>query len=66
MAEVVNLRERREIKIAEAKTAYLHELLCRAAIASDVRNLSWDDRYRIANEVVAAALGPGWTIIREP
>jgi hypothetical protein len=66
MAEIVILRERREAKIAEAKTAHLHDLLCKAALASEVRNLSWDDRYLIAHEVVAAALGPGWTITRGP
>jgi hypothetical protein len=66
MTDVVVLSERREAKIAEAKTAYLHALLCQAAAASDVRNLSWDDRFLIANEVVTAALGPGWAIIREP
>jgi hypothetical protein len=66
MADIVILRERREVRAAEAKTALLHDLLCKAAVASDVRNLSWDDRYLIANEVVAAALGPGWAITREP
>ena len=66
MADIVILKERREAKIAEANTAHLHELLCQAAVASDARRLSWDDRFLIANEVVGAALGPGWAIIREP
>jgi hypothetical protein len=66
MADVVNLRERREAKIAEEKTASLHQLLCQAAFASDSRCLSWDDRFLIANEVVAAALGSGWAIVRDP
>lgn len=66
MADIVNLKERREAKIAEEKTAYLHALLCQAALASDIRCLSWDDRFLIANEVVAAALGSGWAITREP
>jgi hypothetical protein len=66
MADIVNLEERRETKIAEEKTAYLHALLCQAARASDIRCLSWDDRFLIANEVVAAALGSGWAITREP
>ncbi|MBS0220057.1 MAG: hypothetical protein JSR91_04865 [Proteobacteria bacterium] len=65
MADIVLLKERREAKIAEAKTAYLHELLCQAAVASDARHLSWDDRFLIANEVVNAALGPGWAITRD-
>lgn len=63
---IVMLCERREARAAEAKTALLHDLLCKAAVASDVRNLSWDDRYLIAHEVVAAALGPGWAIVHEP
>ena len=66
MCDIVILRDRREAKVAEEKTAYLHDLLCKAAVASDVRNLNWDDRYLIANEVVSAALGPGWSITREP
>lgn len=66
MADIVSLRERREAKNAEAKTARLHDLLCKVAYASQVPRLSWDDRYLIAREVVEAALGPGWAIIREP
>jgi hypothetical protein len=66
MADIVILGERREAKIAEEKTAHLRDLLCKVAFASQVPSLSWDDRYLIAREVVAAALGPGWVIIREP
>jgi hypothetical protein len=66
MDDLVDFVKRRNEQIAEERTAQFHATLSKVAVKAHVRRMDRDTRFRLALEVVQAALGPGWSIFRTP
>lgn len=66
MDDLVDFVKRRSEQIAEERTAHFHAALSKATAKAHVRRMDRDTRFRLALEVVQAALGPGWSIYRAP
>lgn len=64
MDHLVDFIKRRSEQIAEERTAHFHAALSKAVAKAHVRRMDRDTRFRLALEVVHAALGPGWSIFR--
>ena len=66
MFNLVDFVKRRSDQIAEERTAHFHAALSKATAKAHVQRMDRDTRFRLALEVVQAALGPGWSIYRTP
>lgn len=65
MDHLVDFIKRRSEQLAEERTAHFHAALSKAVAKAHVRRMDRDTRFRLALEVVHAALGPGWSIFRD-